>query len=119
MSNIIIDGKKRLENPIINYCCFRCKRILLQSGSFDPRWPEYKEVRAVGKWDKDEIAMKEIWNPIYPGRPMALQFHLTCKHCGQANVTTVITQHFDKSKIKADYNMGIKVGSKAIDTRPA
>ena len=117
MPNVIIDGSKRLDNPIINYKCCKCQQVLLQSGSFNPRWPEQKEVRAVGKWAKDEIAMKEIWNPLYPGRPMALQFHLKCKFCGQDNVTTVICQHFDQSKIKADYNMGIKVGSRAIDGR--
>ena len=103
MSGIIIDGKKRIEDPIINYRCCKCNQIILQSGSFDPRWPEQKEVRAVGKWDKDDIGMKEIWNPLYPGRPMALQFHLTCKYCGTANTTTVIVQHFDKNKIIADH----------------
>lgn len=115
MSNIIIDPSKRLENPIINYKCSKCKETLLQSGSFDPRWPEQKLIRAVGKWDKDDIAMKEIWNPLYPGRPMALQFHLTCKHCGQANVTTVVIQHFDPSKIKTDYQYRKVEVSKAVN----
>lgn len=103
MPNIIIDGSKRLDNPIINHRCCKCKEVLLQSGSFNPRWPEEKQVRAVGKWEKDDIGMKEIWNPAYPGRPMALQFHLTCKHCGQANVATVVVQHFDKNKLVADH----------------
>lgn len=118
MPNIQIDASKRLKDPIINHKCCKCKETLLQSGSFDPRWPEQKSVRAVGRWGKDEIAMREVWNPLYPGRPMALQFHLTCKFCGQINEATVIVQHWDSSKLRVDYNFGMKVGSRAIDARP-
>lgn len=117
MTYIHIDPSKRLKNPIVEYRCKKCKLVILKSGSFNPRWPDYKEVRAVGQWHKDEIAIREVWSLAYPGRPVALQYHMRCKHCGEFNVFTVIIQHFNKDKIKTEYRWRNKIASEFYNTR--
>jgi hypothetical protein len=73
------------------HICMTCSKVILLSGSFKPEWPEYKEVRAVGAFKKEDIKIVGLYNPkISTKSPMAYEFICRCDNCGTKNVFTMM-----------------------------
>ena len=117
MSNILLN--RQADLAIRQYKCKGCKQVIVEAGSFKPEFPEYKEIRAIGAWKKEEVGCKPVYNPMYIGRPVAFVLSLKCKHCGIDNLITVPTSYAKESgKIKVkDGDILSPQGSRFFDVR--
>ena len=115
MSNLLFNRNADLR--IRQYHCRGCKSVLVQAGSFKPEFPDYKEIRAVGAWKKEEVGCKPVYSATCPGRPIAFILSMKCKACGTDNFVIVPTSNAPASnKIKVkDGDILTPTGSKFRD----